>query len=118
MLFRSENVTVYDSVLNGEYLGWHSKNLKLVNCKIMGTQALCYAQNLIMENCTMGEDADLCFEYSTLDAKIDSSVHSVKNPSKGRIIAESYGEIIFDDNCKTPGECELLLWSEMTCFNQ
>ena len=27
-----ENVTISDSELNGEYLGWHSKNLRLVNC--------------------------------------------------------------------------------------
>jgi hypothetical protein len=26
-----ENVTIYDSELNGEYLGWHSRNLRLVN---------------------------------------------------------------------------------------
>ena len=28
-----------------EYLGWHSKNLRLVNCRISGTQPLCYAHD-------------------------------------------------------------------------
>lgn len=116
--WNTENVTVYDSTLNGEYLGWHSKNLRLVNCKISGTQPLCYAKDLIMENCTMGDDADLCFEYSTLQARINGPVHSVKNPTGGSIIAESYGDIIMDENCKAPGSCEIKLWDSRTCFNQ
>ena len=115
--WNTKNVTVYNSTLDGEYLGWHSKNLRLVNCKISGTQPLCYAKDLVMVNCTMGEDADLCFEYSTLQARIDGPVHSVKNPSGGLIIAESYGDIIFDENCKTPGDCEIRLWDTRTCFN-
>lgn len=116
--WNTENVTVYDSTLNGEYLGWHSKNLRLVNCHISGTQALCYAKDLVMENCTMGDDADLCFEYSTLKARIKGPVRSVKNPSGGMIIAESYGDIIIDENCKTPGDCEIMLWDNKNCFNQ
>lgn len=116
--WNTENVTVYDSELNGEYLGWHSKNLRLVNCKISGTQALCYAHNLVMENCTMGEDADLCFEYSSVQATIKSPIHSVKNPGKGLIIAESYGNIVIDENCKAPGSYELRLWDNVNCFNQ
>lgn len=116
--WNTEDVTVYDSELNGEYLGWHSKNLRLVNCRISGTQALCYAQNLILENCTLADDADLCFEYSTLQARIDGPVHSVKNPSSGLIIAESYGAIIIDENCKAPANCEIKLWDNTNCFNQ
>lgn len=116
--WNTENVTVYDSVINGEYLGWHSRNLRLVNCRITGTQALCYAHNLVMENCTMGPDADLCFEYSTLQAHINGHVHSVKNPRGGRITADSYGEIIIDENCKSPGECKIELLDTVNCFNQ
>ena len=41
--WNTEDVTVYDSVVDGEYLGWHSRNLRLVNCRISGTQALCGA---------------------------------------------------------------------------
>ena len=110
-------MTVYDSELNGEYLGWHSKNLRLVNCKISGTQPLCYAHDLIMENCTMADDADLAFEHSSVKATIKSPVHSVKNPRTGHIIAESYGTIILDENLKSPADCELKLWDDLTCFD-
>ena len=41
--WHAENVTVYDSVVTGEYLGWYSKGLRLVRCRISGTQPLCYA---------------------------------------------------------------------------
>lgn len=116
--WNTENVTIYDSEINGEYLGWHSRNLRLVNCKISGTQPLCYAHDLVMENCTMDESADLCFEYSTLQARINSPIHSVKNPRSGVIVAQSYGEIIMDENCKAPANCELKLWDDITCFNQ
>jgi len=105
--WKTENVTVYDSEINGEYLGWHSKNLKLVNCKISGTQPLCYCTNLIMENCTMMDDCDLCFEYSTLEADIKGNIVSVKNPGKGFITADSIGEVVMDENCKTPGGCKI-----------
>lgn len=103
--WNSEDVTVYNSEINGEYLAWHSKNLRLVNCKISGTQPLCYAHNLIMENCTMAEDADLAFEYSEIEASIDGIVHSVKNPTTGKITAKGYGEIILDKNIKAPADC-------------
>lgn len=105
----TENVTVYDSVLNGEYLGWHSRNLRLVNCRIGGTQALCYCKGLIMENCKMDADADLCFEYSDLHADISGNVTSIKNPTSGKIIVDSVGEIIFDENVKQPADCEIII---------
>ena len=38
--WHSKNITVYDSVIKGEYLGWYSENLHLVRCKIIGTQPL------------------------------------------------------------------------------
>ena len=115
--WNTENVTVYDSELNGEYLGWHSKNLRLVNCRISGTQPLCYAHDLVMENCTMAEDADLAFEHSSVKATTKSPVHSVKNPRTGSIVAESFGAIIWDENIKSPANCELKLWDDLTCFN-
>lgn len=111
--WNTENVTVYDSVIEGEYLGWHSKNLRLVNCVISGTQPLCYAKDLVMENCIMKEDADLAFEYSSLKAEINSPVTSVKNPSTGEIVAQSIGELIFDENCKNPGGCKVTVESEV-----
>lgn len=113
----TENVTVYDSVLDGEYLGWHSHHLRLVNCKISGTQPFCYAHNLVMEDCTMADNCDLAFEYASVKATINGSVHSVKNPCSGSITAESYGEIIIDNNVKIPNDCTLKLWDNQTCFS-
>jgi len=115
--WNTENVTVYDSVLNGEYLGWHSKNLRLVNCKISGTQALCYAKDLVLENCEFTKTADLCFEYSTLNADINSFVTSIKNPGKGQIRAKGIGELIVDENCKSPGECNIKI-TEKACLEK
>ncbi len=108
-LWECENVTVYDSELNGEYLGWHSRNLRLVNCRISGTQPLCYAENLTLENCIMDSSCDLAFEYSSVHATINSPVRSIKNPRTGCIKAESYGEIIIDGNIKAPADCRIEL---------
>ena len=107
--WETENVTVYDSVINGEYLGWYSRGLRLVNCRIAGTQPLCYAEDLILENCSFEPDADLAFEYSAVQADMRGAVTSVKNPRTGRIVADSYGEIILDDNIKAPADCQILV---------
>lgn len=106
--WEAENVTVYDSEINGEYLGWYGKNLKFVRCHLTGEQLLCYVDGLILEDCTFGDDANLLFEYSTLDARIKGHVVSVKNPTSGRIVADSIGEIIIDENRKAPGDCEII----------
>ena len=82
------------------------QNLRLVNCHISGTQPLCYAQNVTLVNCTMDEDADLAFEYSSVNASLLGKVHSVKNPTSGVIVADSFGEVILDGNVKAP--CRLL----------
>ena len=105
--WETENVTVYDSEIDGEYLGWSSTNLRLVNCRIGGTQPLCYAKGLVLENCTFAPDADLAFEYSEVQADVRSAITSVKNPLTGRIVADSYGEIIIDPNIKAPGDCRI-----------
>lgn len=93
--WHSRNVTVRDSVVKGEYLAWYSEGLTLINCRIIGTQPLCYCKNLTLINCTM-EGTDLAFEYSDVQADIRGSVDSVKNPASGRIVADSYGEIILE----------------------
>ncbi|MBD5354565.1 MAG: DUF3737 family protein [Duncaniella sp.] len=103
--WNTDNVTVYDSELTGEYLGWHSKNLRLVRCRISGTQPLCYCENLVMEDCTMAEDADLAFEDSELNAVVNSAITSVKNPRTGSIKAQSIGETIIDENVLAPADC-------------
>lgn len=105
----TENVTVYDSTINGEYLGWHSRNLRLVRCRIGGTQALCYAKNLVVEDCTFEPDADLCFEYSEVNATIKGHITSIKNPTTGSIVADSIGEVIIDENIKAPADCKIII---------
>ena len=103
--WNTENVSVYDSELTGEYLGWHSRGLRLVNCHISGTQPLCYAHDLVLENCTFDADADLAFEDSELTATISSPMTSIKNPRSGSITLPSVGEVIIDENLREPGNC-------------
>lgn len=80
--WNSENVTVYDSFISGEYLGWNAKNLTLINCTIESLQGMCYIENLVMKNCRLIHTA-LAFEYSTVDAQIQGKIDSVLNPSGG-----------------------------------
>jgi len=68
----------------------------LIDCKIIGTQPLCYCKGLKLINCTM-EDTDLSFEYSDVEAEIIGHIVSVKNPRSGKVIADSIGEVIWDD---------------------
>lgn len=103
----TENVTVCDSELNGEYLGWHSRRLRLVRCKISGTQPLCYARDLVLEDCVFDADCDLAFEDSEVNATISSAVTSIKNPMSGHISAKNVGELIIDDNSKAIDPVEI-----------
>ena len=103
--WESENVTVYDSVINGEFLAWYAKNLRLVRCRIGGSQPLCYCENLVLEDCTFEPDANLAFEYSSVQATVKGHIPSVKNPRSGHIQAQSIGQVILDGNIKAPGDC-------------
>lgn len=107
--WQTEDVTVYDSELQGEYLGWHSRRLRLVRCHITGTQPLCYAHDLILEDCTFGPDCDLAFEDASLHANIRGGLVSIKNPKSGRIEIDSVGEIIKDKFVKVPDNCEIII---------
>lgn len=104
----TENVTVYDSELSGEYLGWHSKRLRLVRCRISGTQPLCYARDLVLEDCEFAPDCDLSFEDSEVEASILTPVTSIKNPKSGRIRVKSVGDLIIDDNSKALDPVEII----------
>ena len=108
-LWETENVTVYDSELNGEFLGWHSKNLRLVNCHITGEQPLCYAEGLVLENCTFGSDCDRMFEDSTVNADIRGKVTNIKNPISGKITADNIGSITLDEHIKQPADCKIVI---------
>lgn len=94
--WHSKNVTVRNSIVKGEYLGWFSEGLTLIDCKIIGTQPLCYCENLKLIRCTM-EATDLAFEYSDVEADICGDVISIKNPKSGTIILDSVGETIWED---------------------
>ena len=94
--WNSENVTVYDSFISGEYLGWNSKNVTLINCTIESLQGMCYMENVVLKNCKL-LNTNLAFEYSTVDATVDSNIESVKNPYAGKIVAKGIKEVIFDN---------------------
>lgn len=100
-----ENVTIYDSQLDGEYLGWHSRNLRLVRCHISGEQPLCYADDLVLEDCTFDPDCDRAFEYSILRADIRGKITNIKNPTSGVIVADEIGSVTLDENIKSPANC-------------
>ncbi len=93
--WNTRNVTVRDSVIVGEYLGWNSENVTLINCTIESNQGMCYMRGLTLRGCRLN-NTDLCFEYCTVDAEVDSHIDSVKNPISGRIRAHSIGEIIME----------------------
>lgn len=101
-----ENVVVYDSTIIGEYLGWNSKNIKFVNCTIDSLQGMCYMDGIVMENCKL-LNTNLSFEYSKVDATIDSKIDSVKNPISGRIKAKGIGEIILDEDLIDPNKTKI-----------
>ena len=104
-LWECENVTIYDSVLDGEYLAWHSKNVHLVRCHIAGEQPLCYAEGLVLEDCTFDEASDRAFEDSDVVADIRGSITEVKNPRSGHIVADRIGRITYDRFAKPPHNC-------------
>lgn len=103
--WEAENVTIYDSELNGEYLAWYGKNIRLVRCHLTGEQLLCYVDGLTLEDCTFGDDANLLFEYSTVNGTIKGDVVSIKNPTSGKLVIDgTCRELIFDENQKAPAD--------------
>lgn len=105
--WNSENVTVYDSVISGEYLGWNSKNLTLINCTIESLQGMCYIENLVMKNCKL-VNTTLAFEYSTVDVEIQGGIDSVINPTSGVIRADSIGTLIMEPERVNPADTEII----------
>ncbi len=105
--WHTKNVTVRDSVIKGEYLAWYSENLTLINCKIIGTQPFCYCKNLKLINCSM-ENCDLAFERSTVQAEIQGSIDSVKNPLGGKILADSIGQLILEEDICDKSKTEII----------
>lgn len=94
--WHAKNVVVRNSTIRSEYIAWYCENVTFENCTITGTQPFCYCKGLKLINCRM-EGADLAFEKSEVDAVVTSGMISIKNPSSGRIVVPSAGEIIRDD---------------------
>ncbi len=105
--WNSENVTVYDSFISGEYLGWNAKNLTLINCTIESLQGMCYIDNLVMKNCKL-LNTTLAFEYSSVEAEIDSRIDSVLNPKSGVIKASAIGELIIEKDKVDPSKTNII----------
>lgn len=105
--WNSEDITVYDSFISGEYLGWNSKNLTLVNCTIESLQGMCYIDNLVMKNCKL-INTTLAFEYADVDAEITSKIDSVFNPGSGTIRAEQIGELIIEKDKIDPSRTKII----------
>ncbi len=104
--WNSENVTVYDSFISGEYLdGMQKKNLTLIGCTIESLQGMCYIDHLVMKDCKL-INTTLAFEYSTVDAQITNTIDSVLNPTSGenpreKSIENSFWKRIKIDPSKT-----------------
>jgi hypothetical protein len=97
-----ENVTLYDCVIDGEYLAWNTKNLTLINCTVVSNQGLCYVEGLTIRHGRLLH-TDLAFEFSSdIDAQIDTTVMSVKNPSSGVISAVGIDSVILDADVVDP----------------
>jgi hypothetical protein len=108
--WHTKNVTVKDSLVKGEYLGWYSENLTLINCRIIGTQPFCYCKNLVLKNCTM-ENCDLAFERSTIEADVNGTIDSIKNPLEGKITADNIGQIIQEEEICDKSKTQIMLRS-------
>lgn len=84
--WESDGCTVYDSEIRGEYLGWYSRGLRLVRCRIAGTQPLCYCKDLVLEDCVFDPSCDRCFENSHVKGSIVGKVTSIEEPVYGEIL--------------------------------
>ena len=54
----------------------------------------------------------MSFEYCTVDAEITGKIDSVKNPSGGRIKADSIGELIMEPDKVDITKTEIILSNE------
>ena len=103
-----ENVEVYDSVIIGEYIGWNSRNVRFVNCKIESNQGFCYMDGVELVNCVL-ENTVLAFEYSSVNAAVNSKIDSVKNPRCGKITANEIGELIMEEKFVDTSRTEIII---------
>ena len=84
---------------------WECENITIRDCHLLGEQLLCYADHLVLENCTFDSLCDRVFEYSDVEADIRGHIENIKNPSSGHIVADSIGSVTIDENIKQPANC-------------
>ena len=94
--WHAKNAYCKNCKLVGEYLAWYSENCIFENCHIDSVQSLCYCKKLKLINCTMS-NANLCFEYSEVDADIKGHVNSIRNFLSGKVVVNSLGEYIEEE---------------------
>ena len=114
--WNGSSVTVRDSFISGEYLGWNSKNLTLINCTIESLQGMCYIDGLRMINCKL-INTTLAFEYSNIEVTLTGRADSVFNPASGTLQADVIGELIMEKDKIDPSKtvikcCDVIKRSE------
>lgn len=103
-----KNVTIYDSTIIGEYFGWNSENITLIHCNVQSLQGFCYMKNVKLVHCKL-INTTLAFEYSTIDAQIDSTIDSVKNPISGVLKAKGINQLIMEKDRIDPKKTKIIL---------
>ena len=102
-----DNVTVYDTYITGEYLGWNSKNLTFINCTIESLQGMCFIDGLKLINCEL-INTTLAFEHSNVEAELKGSVDSIFNPASGTVKAERIKELIIEKDKTNPEKIHII----------
>ena len=105
--WNSDNVTVRNCFITGEYLGWNSKNLTFIDCTIESLQGMCYIDDLVMKNCRL-INTTLAFEYSEVEADIRGCIDSVFNPKCGQISAERIGHLVIQKDRIDPSKTKII----------
>ena len=94
-------------MVEGEYLALYANGITFKNCKISGTQPLCYTKGLKFIDCTF-KNCDLCFKYSEVKGNIIGDIVSIKNPLSGTIKITGNTEMIVDKYDRSEGRFKLI----------
>lgn len=97
------NIKVVNCTIKGEYLGWNSTDVTFIDCTIESLQGFCYMKNVKLINCTL-TNTTLAFEYSSVDAKVNSVIDSVKNPLSGVIVCKGIKKLIMEKEHVDPSK--------------
>ncbi len=107
LLHGAHHVTISDTVLDGDRIGWYSDHLTLTHCVISGAAPFAHAKNLTLIDCALDPTCTCAFERSEVEATLRGTVPSVRNPLHGRIVADAYGEVLFDDTAAVGTDCSV-----------